>query len=27
LSLAVFALLFGAISLWGYRRDEGQRFR
>ncbi|WP_241476906.1 hypothetical protein [Meiothermus ruber] len=24
--LAVFALIFGALALWGYRRDEGQRF-
>ncbi|MCX7802724.1 MAG: ABC transporter permease [Meiothermus ruber] len=24
--LAVFTLIFGALALWGYRRDEGQRF-
>ena len=24
--LAGFTLLFGALALWGYRRDEGQRF-
>lgn len=24
--LAAFALVFGVLALWGYRRDEGQRF-
>jgi ABC-2 type transport system permease protein len=24
--LAAFALVFGTLALWGYRRDEGQRF-
>ncbi|MDW8426916.1 MAG: ABC transporter permease, partial [Meiothermus sp.] len=24
--LAVFTLVFGGLTLWGYRRDEGQRF-
>ncbi len=24
--LLVFTLIFGSIALWGYRRDEGQRF-
>jgi ABC-2 type transport system permease protein len=27
LTLALFALLFGALAAWGYRRDEGERFR
>lgn len=27
LALLAFALLFGALAAWGYRRDEGQRFR
>jgi ABC-2 type transport system permease protein len=26
LSLAVFTLIFGVLALWGYRRDQGQRF-
>jgi hypothetical protein len=26
-ALAGFALVFGAAAVWGYRRDEGQRFR
>ena len=25
--LAAFAALFGALAAWGYRRDEGRRFR
>jgi len=24
--LLAFTVVFGAIALWGYRRDEGQRF-
>ncbi len=27
LALLGFSLLFGALAAWGYRRDEGQRFR
>lgn len=27
LALAAFAAAFGALAAWGYRRDEGQRFR
>ena len=27
LELLGFSLLFGALAAWGYRRDEGQRFR
>lgn len=26
LSLAVFTVIFGALAIWGYRRDQGQRF-
>ena len=26
-SLAVFTLVFASVAVWGYRRDEGQRFR
>lgn len=26
LGLAVFTLVFGALALWGYKRDQGQRF-
>jgi ABC-2 type transport system permease protein len=27
LALFGFAALFAALAAWGYRRDEGQRFR
>ncbi|HSC92824.1 MAG TPA: ABC transporter permease [Gaiellaceae bacterium] len=27
LALGAYAAAFGAIALWGYRRDEGERFR
>jgi len=27
LQLAGWAVVFGALALWGYRRDEGERFR
>lgn len=27
LSLAAYTLAFGALALWGYRRDEGERYR
>jgi ABC-2 type transport system permease protein len=27
LALAAYAVLFGTVGVWGYRRDEGQRFR
>ncbi|HET7567580.1 MAG TPA: ABC transporter permease [Gaiellaceae bacterium] len=26
-ALAAYTLVFGALAAWGYRRDEGQRFR
>ncbi|MBA2331732.1 MAG: ABC transporter permease [Actinobacteria bacterium] len=26
-TLAIFALVFAVVAIWGYRRDEGQRFR
>ena len=26
-ALALWTVIFGALAVWGYRRDEGERFR